>query len=61
MSPHFEELLHGYIILGPFELSRGETGEFAAVLQDSLSDEVVPTELLYLCRILPTDRQQSLR
>ncbi|MCY9644384.1 hypothetical protein, partial [Paenibacillus thiaminolyticus] len=55
MSPHFEELLHSYIILGPFELSRRETGEIAAVSQDSLSGEVVPTELLYWCRILPTE------
>ncbi|MGG4394801.1 hypothetical protein ABEX25_10915 [Paenibacillus thiaminolyticus] len=42
MSPHFVELLHSYIILGPFELSRRETGEIAAVLQDSLSGEVRP-------------------
>ncbi|MCY9612972.1 hypothetical protein M5W90_09125, partial [Paenibacillus thiaminolyticus] len=55
MSPHFEVLLHSYIILGPFELSRRETGEIAAVLQDSRSGEVVPIELLYLCRILPTE------
>ncbi|MCY9652415.1 hypothetical protein, partial [Paenibacillus thiaminolyticus] len=57
MSPHFEELLHSYIILGPFELSRRETGEIAAVLQDSLSGEVVPTELLYWCRILPLNQR----
>ncbi|CAH8770938.1 hypothetical protein [Paenibacillus dendritiformis] len=50
MSPHFEELLHSYIIFGPFELSRRERGEIAAVLQDSLSGEVVPTELLYFIR-----------
>ncbi|CAH8772070.1 hypothetical protein [Paenibacillus dendritiformis] len=50
MSPHFEELLHSYIIFGPFELSRRETGEIAAVLQDSLSGEVVPIELLYFIR-----------
>ncbi|WP_217277195.1 hypothetical protein, partial [Paenibacillus dendritiformis] len=47
--------LHSYIILGPFELSRRETCEIAAVLQDSLSGEVVPTVLLYLCRILPAE------
>ncbi|WCF10116.1 hypothetical protein NDS46_09815 [Paenibacillus thiaminolyticus] len=46
MSPHIEELLHSYIILGPFERSRRETGEIAAVLQASLSGEVVPIELL---------------
>ncbi|WCF06296.1 hypothetical protein NDS46_18245 [Paenibacillus thiaminolyticus] len=55
MRPHFEELLHSYIILGPFERSRRETGEIAAVSQDSLSGEVVPIELLYFCRILPTE------
>ncbi|WCR28337.1 hypothetical protein L3476_06220 [Paenibacillus thiaminolyticus] len=54
MSPHFEELLHSYIILGPFELSRRGTGEIAAVLQDSLSGEVVHIKLLYLRRISPT-------
>ncbi|CAH8245226.1 hypothetical protein WJ0W_002457 [Paenibacillus melissococcoides] len=45
-------MLHIYIILGPFAPSRRETGEIAAVLQDSLSAEVVPIELLYLSRIL---------
>ncbi|MEC0066304.1 hypothetical protein P4H37_22790, partial [Paenibacillus thiaminolyticus] len=35
MSPHFEELLQIYIILGPFASSRSETGEIPAVLQDS--------------------------
>ncbi|PZM67522.1 hypothetical protein, partial [Paenibacillus dendritiformis] len=44
-----------YIILGPLELSRRETGEIAAVLQDSFSGEFVPIELLYLGRILPTE------
>ncbi|CAH8767999.1 hypothetical protein [Paenibacillus dendritiformis] len=56
MSPHFEELLHSYIILGPFELSRRETGEIASVLQDSLSGEVVPIELLYAGFCLPNQR-----
>ncbi|MCY9743847.1 hypothetical protein M5W88_28230, partial [Paenibacillus thiaminolyticus] len=55
MSPHFEELLHSYIILGPFELSRRETGEIPAVLQDSLSGKVVHIELLYLRRISLTE------
>lgn len=55
MSPHHEELLHIYIILGPFAPSRSETGEIAAVLQDSLSGEFVPIELLYLSRILLTE------
>ncbi|WP_146259636.1 hypothetical protein [Paenibacillus dendritiformis] len=55
MSPHPEELLQIYIILGPFERSGRETGEIAAVLQDSPSGEVVPTELLYFCRILPAE------
>ncbi|CAH8243074.1 hypothetical protein WJ0W_000283 [Paenibacillus melissococcoides] len=45
-------MLHSYIILGLFAPSRSETGEIAAVLQDSLSGEVVPIELLYLRRIL---------
>ncbi|CAH8244492.1 hypothetical protein WJ0W_001727 [Paenibacillus melissococcoides] len=55
MSPHPEELLHIYIILGPFAPSRSETGEIAAVLQDSLSTEVVHIELLYLSRLLLTE------
>ncbi|WCF06770.1 hypothetical protein NDS46_20805 [Paenibacillus thiaminolyticus] len=55
MSPHPEELLHSYIISGPFELSRRETGEIAAVLQDSLSGKVVHIELLYWRRISLTE------
>ena len=55
MSPHPEELLHIYIILGPFAPSRSETGEIPAGLQDSLSGEVVHIELLYLRRISPTE------
>ncbi|MCY9641359.1 hypothetical protein, partial [Paenibacillus thiaminolyticus] len=35
--------------------SRRETGEIAAVLQGSLSGEVVPIELLSLRKILPTE------
>ncbi|WP_220084747.1 hypothetical protein, partial [Paenibacillus dendritiformis] len=50
-----EEMLHIYIILGPFAPSRSETGEIPAVLQDSLSGEVVPIELLYLRRISLTE------
>ncbi|WII36511.1 hypothetical protein [Paenibacillus thiaminolyticus] len=46
MSPHPDELLHSYIILGPFASSRSETGEIPAVLQDSLSGKVVHIELL---------------
>ena len=52
MGLHYEEMLHIYIILGPFCQSRRETGEIAAVVQDSLSGKVVPLELLYLRRIL---------
>ncbi|CAH8768448.1 hypothetical protein [Paenibacillus dendritiformis] len=55
MSPHHEELLHIYIILGPFAPSRSETGEIPAVLQDPLSSEVVHYELLYLRRISLTE------
>ena len=55
MSSHPEELLHSYIILGPSKLSRSETGEIPAVLQDSLSSKVVHIELLYLRRIWLTD------
>jgi len=51
MSPHPEELLQIYIILGPFASSRSETGKIPVILQDSLSGIVVPIELLYLCRI----------
>ncbi|WCR25551.1 hypothetical protein L3476_19725 [Paenibacillus thiaminolyticus] len=47
MSSHREELLHSYIILGPSKLSRRETGEIPAVLQDSLCGKVVHIELLY--------------
>ncbi|MCY9643937.1 hypothetical protein, partial [Paenibacillus thiaminolyticus] len=46
MSPHPEELLQIYIILGPFAPSGRETGEIPAVLQDSLSGKVVHIELL---------------
>ncbi|WCF09150.1 hypothetical protein NDS46_04380 [Paenibacillus thiaminolyticus] len=53
MSPHPEELLQIYIILGPVASSRSETGEIPAVLQDSLSGQVVHTELLYFRRISP--------
>ncbi|WP_147385225.1 hypothetical protein [Paenibacillus thiaminolyticus] len=42
MSPHPEELLQIYIILGPFASSRSETGEIPAVLQDSLSGKSRP-------------------
>ncbi|MBG9794226.1 hypothetical protein ABD76_17660 [Paenibacillus dendritiformis] len=55
MSPHPEEMLQIYIILGPCAPSRSETGEIAAVLQDPLFAEVVPIELLYLRRILLTE------
>ncbi|MCY9650647.1 hypothetical protein, partial [Paenibacillus thiaminolyticus] len=55
MSPHPEELLQIYIILGPFASSRSETGEIPAVLQDSLSGKVVHIELLYLRRISLTE------
>ncbi|WP_167386830.1 hypothetical protein, partial [Paenibacillus thiaminolyticus] len=50
-DPHPEELLQIYIILGPFASSRSETGQIPAVLQDSLSGQVVHIELLYLRRI----------
>ncbi|WCF07214.1 hypothetical protein NDS46_23205 [Paenibacillus thiaminolyticus] len=46
MSPHPEELLQIYIILGPFASSGREAGEIAAVLQDSLSGKVGHIELL---------------
>ena len=52
-----EELLQIYIILGPFASSGRETGEIPAVLQDSLSGEVVHIELLYFRSISPTDRR----
>ncbi|CAH8767723.1 hypothetical protein [Paenibacillus dendritiformis] len=55
MSPHPEELLQIYIILGPFASSRSETGEIPVILQDSLSGKVVHIELLYLCRISLTE------
>ncbi|MCY9620199.1 hypothetical protein M5X13_17115, partial [Paenibacillus thiaminolyticus] len=55
MSPHPEELLQIYIILGPFASSRSETGEIPAVLQDSLSGKVVHIELLYWRRISLTE------
>ncbi|SUA50262.1 Uncharacterised protein [Paenibacillus thiaminolyticus] len=55
MSPHHEELLHIYIILAPFAPSRSETGEIPAVLQDSLTGEVVYSELLSLRRISLTE------
>ncbi|WP_293657333.1 hypothetical protein, partial [uncultured Paenibacillus sp.] len=55
MSPHPEELLQIYIILGPFASSRSETGEIPVILQDSLSGIVVHIELLYLCRISLTE------
>ena len=55
MSPHREELLHSYIILGPFASSRSETGEIPAVLQDSLCGKVVHIELLYFRRISLTE------
>ncbi|WP_293657631.1 hypothetical protein, partial [uncultured Paenibacillus sp.] len=55
MSPHPEELLQIYIILGPFASSRSETGEIPVILQDSLSGKVVPIELLYLGRISLTE------
>ncbi|MEC0066784.1 hypothetical protein P4H37_25300, partial [Paenibacillus thiaminolyticus] len=48
MSPHPEELLRIYIILGPFASSRSQTGEIPAVLQDSLSGTVVHIDVLYL-------------
>ncbi|WCF09678.1 hypothetical protein NDS46_07345 [Paenibacillus thiaminolyticus] len=51
MSPHPEELMQIYIILGPFASSRSGTGEIPAVLQDTLSGKVVHIELLYLRRI----------
>jgi len=47
MRPHPEELLHSCIILGPFAPWRSETGEIAAVLQESLSTEGILIELLY--------------
>ncbi|WP_220084723.1 hypothetical protein, partial [Paenibacillus dendritiformis] len=52
-------LLHIYIIYGPFASSRSETGEIPAVVQDSLSGEVVPIELLYLRRILLAEQALS--
>ncbi|MGG4393840.1 hypothetical protein ABEX25_05935, partial [Paenibacillus thiaminolyticus] len=55
MSPHPDELLQIYIILGPFASSRSETDEIPAVLQDSLSDKVVHLELLYFRRISLTE------
>ncbi|BFH71279.1 hypothetical protein J27TS7_33700 [Paenibacillus dendritiformis] len=55
MSPHPEEMLQIYIILGRCAPSRSQTGEIAAVLQDSLLAEAVPIELLYLRRILLTE------
>jgi len=55
MSPHPEELLQIYIILGPFASSRSETGKIPVILQDSLSGLVVHSELLYLCRISLTE------
>ncbi|MCY9616408.1 hypothetical protein M5W90_26885, partial [Paenibacillus thiaminolyticus] len=53
-DPRPEELLHSYIILGLLAPSRSETGEIPAVLQDSLSGELIHIELLYLRRISPT-------
>ncbi|WII37595.1 hypothetical protein [Paenibacillus thiaminolyticus] len=41
-----EELLQIFIILSPFASTRSETGEIPAVLQDSLSGQVVHIELL---------------
>ncbi|CAH8767497.1 hypothetical protein [Paenibacillus dendritiformis] len=55
MSPHPEELLQIYIILGPFASSRSKTGEIPADLQDSLSGKVVHIELLYFHRISLTE------
>ncbi|WP_213469238.1 hypothetical protein [Paenibacillus dendritiformis] len=55
MSPHPEELLQIYIILGPFASNRSETGEIPVILQDSLSGIVVHIELLYFCRISLTE------
>ncbi len=54
LSSRPEELLHSYIILGLLAPSRSETGEIPAVLQDSLSGELIHIELLYLRRISPT-------
>ncbi|MCY9627785.1 hypothetical protein, partial [Paenibacillus thiaminolyticus] len=51
ISLHPEELLQIYIFLGPFALSRSETGEIPADLQHSLSGKGVHIELLYLRRI----------
>lgn len=47
MSPHCEEMLRIYIILGPFAPNRRESGEIPVILQDSLSGRVVHIELLY--------------
>ncbi|CAH8768490.1 hypothetical protein [Paenibacillus dendritiformis] len=55
MSPHPEELLQIYIILGPFASSQSETGEIPVILQHSHSGKVVHIELLYLCRISLTE------
>ncbi|PZM63402.1 hypothetical protein [Paenibacillus dendritiformis] len=55
MRPHPEEMLHNYIILGDVAQNRRETGEIAAVVQDSLSVEGVPIELLYFRRISLTE------
>ncbi|WCF08482.1 hypothetical protein NDS46_00650 [Paenibacillus thiaminolyticus] len=54
-SPHPEELLQIYIILGPFASSRSETGEIPAVLQDPLSGKVAHIELLHMHRISLTE------
>ena len=59
MSPHPEELLLIYIISGHFASSRSETGEFPAVLQDSLSGKVVHIELLYWRRIFLTEWRRN--
>ncbi|MDU5141225.1 MAG: hypothetical protein E6230_03445 [Paenibacillus dendritiformis] len=55
MSPHPEELLQIYIILGPFASSQGETDENPVILQDSLSGKAAHIEMLYLRRISLTE------
>ncbi|WP_146259612.1 hypothetical protein [Paenibacillus dendritiformis] len=50
-SQHAEKFLQIYIILLPIAPKPSETGEIAAVLQDSFFGEAVNIELLYFYRI----------
>ncbi|MFD3270236.1 hypothetical protein ACE3MS_08890 [Paenibacillus dendritiformis] len=58
-SEHAEKLLQIYIILLPFAPKPSETGEIAAVLQDSLFGEVVDIELMHFYRIFGAIRRYN--